>query len=126
VSLARRFVVGSIADFPDETKDALALVVSELATNCVLHAKTHFQIRIQRTQDGLRLEVTDRAGGEVGVRHPASTETRGRGLQLVDHTVGAWGVTYSPDGAGKTVWCTFSVPAERTATTAGSTSGSGS
>jgi anti-sigma regulatory factor (Ser/Thr protein kinase) len=111
VSKARRFVVNALADAPPPMQQAAAVVVSELATNCVLHARTAFKVSLLRTGSDVRLEVTDTGNGKVGLRRPKVTETSGRGLQMVDQLAVDWGVSYSPDQAGKTVWCTFILPA---------------
>jgi anti-sigma regulatory factor (Ser/Thr protein kinase) len=111
VSKARRFVVSALADAPTPMQQAAAVVVSELATNCVVHARTAFQVSLLRTGLDVRLEVTDTGDGKVGVRRPSVTETSGRGLQMVEQLAVDWGVSYSPNRAGKTVWCTFVLPA---------------
>lgn len=115
VSKARRFVVNALADAPPPMQQAAAVVVSELATNCVVHARTTFQVSLSRTGQDVRLEVTDTGDGTVGLRRPTVTETSGRGLQMVDQLAVDWGVSYSPDRAAKTVWCTFVLPADERA-----------
>ncbi|MBO0731281.1 MAG: ATP-binding protein [Acidimicrobiaceae bacterium] len=109
---------------PDVVADA-ALVVSELATNAVLHARTDFVVDACRIgQLGVRFEVTDASGDPVlfPVSPPDSMSavpedldeldalrevlsdagTTGRGLSLVAKVADIWGVTAGP--RGKTVW----------------------
>lgn len=80
-----------------------ALLVSELAANCALHARTDFSVRVTRQSDArLRIEVTD---GSVRVPHQRSygpDATTGRGLRLVEHLGADWGVVTHAEG--KTVW----------------------
>jgi anti-sigma regulatory factor (Ser/Thr protein kinase) len=88
--------------------DALAwqveLVVTELATNAVRHARTLFTVAM--TWDGRRLRI------EVSDAHPVPPEPRdeipadstgGRGLLLVEQLADRWG--YDPHERGKTIWC---------------------
>jgi anti-sigma regulatory factor (Ser/Thr protein kinase) len=108
----------------DVVADA-ALVVSELATNAVLHARTSFVVVAHPLgHEGIRLEVTDSSGEAVlsplapppavpglledldevdALRETLSDEgTTGRGLSLVEKLSDLWGVSAGP--SGKTVW----------------------
>jgi hypothetical protein len=83
--------------------EAAVLVVSELASNAMLHARTRFQLRLSPMPDRLKIIVSD-ASRELPVPHrPSPHERSGRGLHLV-HTLtnGRWGA--APDGPGKQVW----------------------
>lgn len=88
--------------------DVVSLVVSELATNAVLHAATPFTVTLERGTRGLRLAVRD---GSQGIPFgPASmpwTHSRGRGLRIVEALSSSWGVT-TQDG-GKCVWAVFTL-----------------
>ena len=103
VAAARRFAIDRLSGLPAETLDAVELMVSELATNCIRHAEAAFEVTIARRGRQLRVEVTDDAGGTPTKRSPAPEEPRGRGLQIVEMFSDAWGVE-SGRGAGKTVW----------------------
>ena len=48
VPAARRFATSALAELPKETLQAVELMVSELATNCVLHARTDFSDKERR------------------------------------------------------------------------------
>jgi Histidine kinase-like ATPase domain len=109
VSAARRFVCGWLAghDLDALVGDA-QLVVSELATNAVLHARTPFTVMVTRTLDTVTVSVTD--GVAVDIRGPATAwwyDVSGRGLYMVGAYSKEWGVT--PTQRGKTVWATFSL-----------------
>jgi anti-sigma regulatory factor (Ser/Thr protein kinase) len=108
VPVARRFVAETLAtwDLPDPSWTAVQLV-SELATNCTLHARTDFTIEITYEGDLVRISVSDGAPAPVRMRQYGSESTTGRGLRLVDALATRWGVDRSPDG--KVVW--FEVPA---------------
>lgn len=109
VPMARRFVIDTLPDLPEETSAELALMVSELATNCVLHAKSEFQVKVSRTPREVRVEVSDTGTGNPQIQHPAATDTHGRGLHIVDQLSQQWGVIHAPARPGKTVWFTLAV-----------------
>jgi two-component sensor histidine kinase len=115
VAAARRFATERLSGLPAETLDAIELMVSELATNCVRHARAGFEVKIARRGRQLRIEVTDDAGGTPTKRSPPPEEPRGRGLQIVEMFSDAWGVEPGR-GAGKTVW--FVLRGDRAASTA--------
>ena len=80
-----------------------ALLVSELAANCALHARTDFSVRVTERSDGvLRIEVTDGSARIPQQRAYGLDATTGRGLRLVAQLCAEWGVT--AHGNGKTVW----------------------
>lgn len=81
------------------------LLATELVANAVLHAAGGCELRLCFPDDGiLRLEVTDHADGTPAIQPAELTDTRGRGLLLVETLTEQWGVAAAPR-AGKTVWC---------------------
>ena len=86
-----------------------ALLVSELAANCALHARTEFSVRVtQRADASLRLEVTDGSPRVPQQRSYGLDATTGRGLRLVEQLCAQWGVTAQSEG--KTVWVDLPAP----------------
>lgn len=80
-----------------------ALLVSELAANCALHARTDFSVRVTLPEGGLvRIEVTDGSVRIPQQRAYGLDATTGRGLRLVAQLCAAWGT--ETHAAGKTVW----------------------
>ena len=80
-----------------------ALLVSELAANVTLHARTAFTVVLSPLPDGaVRLEVSDGSPRVPRQRRFGDEATTGRGLHLVDELSRAWGVETGPQG--KTVW----------------------
>ncbi len=81
------------------------LVVTELATNAVRHARTLFTVAM--TWDGrrLRIEVSDAQPMPPRAVQglPSPDATGGRGLLLVEQISDRWG--YEPHERGKTIWC---------------------
>lgn len=101
VPAARRFARDVLRDQSIDLVDAAELMVSELATNCVQHARTDFEITI-RTRDQVRVEVRDANHGRPEVQSPPPLAPSGRGLRIVQEISDAWGIIPSP--SGKTVW----------------------
>jgi anti-sigma regulatory factor (Ser/Thr protein kinase) len=107
VSAARRFARDALRDLPPTGLEVVELMVSELATNCIRHSQSAFEVVIDRTQADVRIEVSDRAGGTPTVRSPGPEDPRGRGLKIVEMLSEDWGVDYHA-GDGKTVWFVIS------------------
>jgi hypothetical protein len=103
---ARRFVVATLRDWGYSTalaQDAAA-VVTELATNAVVHVGSAFEVTLRAEEALVRIGVRDSgpSGAVVGL-HPRV----GHGLALVAAIAGNWGV--DPDGDGKVVWAEMDV-----------------
>jgi anti-sigma regulatory factor (Ser/Thr protein kinase) len=103
VRAARHFAVDALGNAPHAVVEAVAIAVSELATNCVLHARTEFTVDVTRTGDRVRVEVSDRGEGVPALRSPDSTESSGRGLLLVRELCDEWGIDTTQGGPGKIV-----------------------
>lgn len=80
----------------------LVQIVSELASNAVIHAGTDFTVRLSREGDATRIEVLDGSTRKARSRRYELDSSTGRGLQLVENLSRAWGVAGGP--RGKTVW----------------------
>ena len=104
VTSARRFVVEALGQVPKPLLDAIELMVSELASNCVLHTKAEFEVCIVRAEGMLRVEVTDTGRGLPVLRHPAAADLRGRGLVIVKELADEWGIVPRAGETGKMVW----------------------
>jgi len=105
VAASRRFVGDAVTDLPDELREAAILMMSELATNAIVHAATGFEVGIDRSADWLRIAVTDVGGGEPELQSPSVSDPHGRGLQIVRELSDEWGMIDNEDHSGKTVWC---------------------
>ncbi|MGH2894930.1 MAG: ATP-binding protein [Solirubrobacteraceae bacterium] len=106
VHAARRFATDTLSGSPVSMLEAVELMVSELATNCIRHERTSFHITILGSTREIRVEVTDSGSGTPTMRSPGPDEPSGRGLQIVDMLSDTWGV--EPERpSGKTVWLTM-------------------
>ena len=95
--------------FGSDVSDAVALVVAELASNAVLHARVpgrDFALRLEHRTDALRIEVADARDDRPVAVPPMTTDPtsgHGRGLVIVDVLASRWGVG-DRTGPGKVVW----------------------
>lgn len=105
VGAARRFATEALSGIDPDQLDSVELMVSELATNSIRHAHAEFELMVANVDGEIRIEVTDRAGGEPRMRRAAPDDPTGRGLQIVNLLSDAWGVEHRAD-TGKTVWFT--------------------
>ena len=100
---ARRFVRGALDRCgAGDVAEAVTLLVSELATNAVVHAGSDFTVAVSARPDAVRVEVGDASPVAPARREPGTAAFGGRGLLLVDAIASAWGT--EPLGDGKVVW----------------------
>jgi anti-sigma regulatory factor (Ser/Thr protein kinase) len=78
------------------------LLVSELVTNAVLHARSATRVTIERHGSRLRVSVYDTSPTRPRMRELGPEAVTGRGLLLVDRIARRWGV--EPHEPGKAVW----------------------
>lgn len=104
VGAARAFTTATLAEWElDRFQDDAALIVSELASNAVLHARTPMRLTLQ--SDGrsfLRIEMHDDNPRQPSLAPPMVDAASGRGLPLVVAIASEWGI--SSEQGGKTVW----------------------
>src|SRR5687768_3904936 len=82
--------------------DEAVLLVSELVTNAVMHARTALTLRLRAEAGQLRVEVDDHDERLPVLSESNHESERGRGLHLLESVASRWGVT--PRAGGKTVW----------------------
>jgi anti-sigma regulatory factor (Ser/Thr protein kinase) len=102
IASARRALARLSDLVPRGTLDDARLLVSELVTNSVRHARAPGgPIEVRAAVDGttLRVEITDRGPGfePPPPRAPSTVEASGWGLYLVERVADRWGTT-SADG----------------------------
>ena len=120
VPAIRKTLVEDLSDgtISDEVIDECEIVVSELVTNAIRHAKplpdgsvrVHWKVRAPRVE----VEVTDGGSDDVPMPKPkAEWVNAGRGLRIVRSLAHEWGVT--DDRQGRTVWASLGGPSRRRA-----------
>lgn len=119
---AREWLLDVLGPEPRYDVDVARLLLSELVTNAILHARTAFTVHVHDTGRTLRIAVSDTAAD--GLRPTAVTNfaddeqpgESGRGLQIVAMLAERWGVDRHA-GTGATVW--FELPAREGAASVG-------
>ena len=99
---ARARVRSLVADWPPECTATLQVLVDELVTNAVLHARSETRVEMEIDGSRLRVAVHDASPVVPRLRRYTPEAVTGRGLLLVDRIADRWGV--EPDGDGKAVW----------------------
>lgn len=115
VATARAFVRDTLQGwgYTDVVDDAVVLT-SELVTNAVVHAGTAADVLCLRTDEGVRVEVSDHyPEREIPLQSTAldfgsPDREGGRGLLLCAALASRWGVEYSP--THKHVWFQLDLP----------------
>ncbi|MFF5920617.1 ATP-binding protein [Streptomyces flavochromogenes] len=86
-------------------RDTVALVVSELVTNAVVHtASDRFICELREGEDTLRIAVRDEGGPADPRIRDCGEDERGRGLLIVDALCTAWGAERTGHGTAQVVW----------------------
>lgn len=94
----------------DRAADEAALLLTELVSNAVRHARgPDIEIAVDRpTPDRVQLAVADRAPDRLPELLAAGPDdVRGRGLRLIDNMADRWG--YDRVGSSKRVWADLDV-----------------
>ncbi|MCZ0207978.1 ATP-binding protein [Streptomyces sp. UMAF16] len=115
VGRARRWtrsrLAGSGITADEPLAETLILLVSELVTNAVVHTGRPAVLRLclpgaaagSGAPSPVRVEVADTSTRAPQPRCAGDDATGGRGLALVECLADRWG--WSPEGAGKSIWC---------------------
>ena len=98
---ARRFVAAALVA-GSEVAELAVLLVSELASNAVLHARTAFEVVIHVDNQHLRVEVHDGSPALPTLKDYVAESITGRGLHMVAASADNWGFDVHDDG--KVVW----------------------
>lgn len=118
VPLTRRAMVENLREHavPEPWVRDAEIVVSELLTNAMRHARPLFdgtiRVRWKISAESVEVEVTDGGSVTVPVLRPrTSWNTSGRGLRVVRTVAHEWGATQ--DRTGHVVWATVGGPSRR-------------
>ncbi|PRY55622.1 anti-sigma regulatory factor (Ser/Thr protein kinase) [Knoellia remsis] len=121
VARVRKAVVADLRarDIAEGTIDESEIVVSELMTNAIRHARPLadgcLRVRWKVRGEVVEVEVTDGGGDTVPKPAPASLwVTSGRGLRIIRSLAHEWGV--GEDKGAQTVWAAMGGPSRRRAT----------
>ncbi|MEU3420619.1 ATP-binding protein [Streptomyces murinus] len=91
-----------------EVADVAELLLSELMSNAIQHARTplgrQIGVRVARYDGRLRVEVADANLVEPRPRTATADDEHGRGLAIVTALADRWGCCPRLHGIGKAVW----------------------
>jgi anti-sigma regulatory factor (Ser/Thr protein kinase) len=105
VKLARRFIAESVRLLGLERLPDVQLMVSELASNAIRHAKSQFDVVLEKLdRNTVRVEVRDFGRGVPTLIAGGTKSDGGRGLKIVDLLAQSWGTESRPAGQGKSTW----------------------
>lgn len=113
-SMARTFVSVLVKEWGYEANAAdVALIVSELFTNAVVHTRdqpdSRIKVCLHLRGSVLRVEVHDGTDKVPEPRAASPGAESGRGLHIVEAIAVGWGCDSTPDG--KYVWCEVEIAA---------------
>lgn len=111
VAAARRWSAARAVEAGcEDAADTVALLVGELVTNVVLHARTSFELLFLCHDRRLRVEVHDHSDRlPVIATRPDPMALSGRGMGMVSMLSDDCGAEELPDG-GKVVWFELEAP----------------
>ena len=99
---ARDFVRSRLADRPGQDQDLAVLLVSELATNAIIHVGRPFKVTVALSPARIWVGVDDPSPLRPEPGPIDFSATSGRGLFLVAAMANRWGIEPTP--AGKRAW----------------------
>ena len=113
VAAARRFTRHTLTTWGRaELADTVCLLVSELMSNAVRHARQTISLRLHHTDREIITEIADDNPIMPAPAVPGPSDEYGRGLALVETLASSWGSL--PSDGGKIVWFGIAVsPADR-------------
>lgn len=96
-----------------EVADTAELLLSELVTNSIRHARTppgrEIGVRLAMYDGRLRVEIADASDRRPQPREAAPEDEGGRGLALVQSLAERWGCCPRLHGIGKATWAELSL-----------------
>jgi len=102
--IARRAVAEVVTEMGrSDLADTAALLVTEIVTNAIVHARTPIHVTITATPHGVRVAVMDSSPHLPVRRSYGAAATTGRGVAVVELLAERFG-TDEVSGSGKTVW----------------------
>lgn len=103
VGSARRFTRAALGrhDVEPHVIDTAMLLVSELATNAIVHAESTVRLRID-VGDEIRVEVRDEDSTPLAPETPGLDAESGRGLTILTNLASEW--SWTTRSNGKVVW----------------------
>lgn len=108
VPMARRFARTALGETSADL-DTVLLLVSEIVTNAVLHARSPIRLVVDDRGGVARVEVHDQSPVPPRMHHFRLASSTGRGMRLLEQLSLTWGVR-DASGPGKVVWFEVGAP----------------
>lgn len=107
---ARRFARGALGRWgcSEDVEDTVLLLLSEVVSNAVLHARTELEVNIAARPAQVRVEVVDGDTSPIHRRTSTAEAQSGRGTELIEVLAEAWGTDRLT--TGKRVWFEVAAP----------------
>ncbi|MET7378385.1 SpoIIE family protein phosphatase [Streptomyces sp. NPDC005526] len=113
VGQARKLTDARLAQWElEDLSFSVELIVSELVTNAIRHARGPIGLRLIRSSNRLICAVSDHSSTSPHLRRAQVVEEGGRGLFLVAQFALRWGTRYAGDG--KIIWAELPLPGPET------------
>jgi hypothetical protein len=101
-ALAREITRERLIGFSDEAVETVVMLVSEVTTNVVIHARSMMTLRMDVNKPRVKVWVEDCSTACPHPRSADDDDEGGRGLWLVEALASSWGCEMTP--TGKQVW----------------------
>lgn len=107
---ARRFVRSALQRWgcSEDVEDTVLLLLSEVVSNAILHARTDLEVTVAVRPARVRIEVVDGDTAPIHRRTSTAGSQSGRGTELVEALAEAWGTDRLT--SGKRVWFEVAAP----------------
>lgn len=92
----------------EDESDTVLLLLSEVVSNAILHARTELEVSVAVRPRRVRVEVVDGDTGPIRRRTSTEDAQSGRGTELVEALAEAWGTDRLT--SGKRVWFEVASP----------------
>ena len=102
VACARIEVIELLEELEVPQTYEAAIIVDELVSNVVVHAKTMFELEVERWQNGIKIIVRDLSIQEPSIQALDPLSESGRGLFMIDSIADEWG--HHVHESGKCIW----------------------
>ena len=101
---ARRLVRSTLTEWGtgEDQVETAVLLISEVVTNAVMHARSEVDVLLSRQADRVRIAVQDHDSGVIRRRRAKLEDQSGRGTDLVETLSDGWGI--QRHGSAKQVW----------------------
>jgi hypothetical protein len=101
-ALAREITRERLVGFSDEAVETVVMLVSEVTTNAIIHARSMMTLRMDVNEPRVKVWVEDCSTACPQPRSAEDDDEGGRGLWLVGALASSWGCEMT--STGKQVW----------------------